>query len=148
MKGSCLCNAVRYEARGPLRDIVACHCTECRKTSGHFTAATAVRPEHLRVVEDRGLRWFRSSEIAQRGFCHHCGSTLFWKPDSGDRISVYAGSIDSEHNLKMTAHIFVSEKGSYYEADASGCLETFAEGGASLKLTPEVAACGSPDNEC
>ncbi len=133
MKGSCMCKAVRYEVHGPLRDIVACHCTECRKASGHFTAATAVRPEHLNIVEDRGLRWFRSSDIAERGFCHLCGSTLFWKPGSGDRVSIYAGSIDTKHDLKVVAHIFIEEKGSYYEIGDLEKMEKFQGYGASLE---------------
>jgi len=33
--GGCLCQAVRYEIHGPLRDVIACHCTQCRRTSGH-----------------------------------------------------------------------------------------------------------------
>ena len=46
-RGGCLCGAVRYEAQGPLRPVVACHCDMCRRTSGHFAAATAVRREAL-----------------------------------------------------------------------------------------------------
>ena len=134
IKGSCLCSAVRYEIRGSMREIVACHCNECRKMSGHYTAATAVRPEHLHMVEDEGLRWYRSSSSAQRAFCHLCGSTLFWKPDSGDRVSVYAGSIDGRPNLQIAAHIFVSEKGSYYEIQEPDGVGIFATGGASLDV--------------
>jgi hypothetical protein len=37
--GGCLCGAVRYEVRGPLRPVVYCHCTQCRRTSGHFSAS-------------------------------------------------------------------------------------------------------------
>ena len=36
----CLCGVVRYEVRGPLRPVIACHCTQCRRTSGPFVAAT------------------------------------------------------------------------------------------------------------
>ena len=132
MNGSCLCRAVRYEVSGPLRDIIACHCNQCRKATGHFSAATAVRPEHLQVTDDGALRWFRSSGDAERGFCQRCGSTLFWRPDSGDRISIYAGSIDSEHDLQIAAHIFVREKGSYYEVEDNGDVPAFPAGGASL----------------
>ncbi len=40
--GSCLCGAVTYEVRGDLRPSVACHCSQCRKTSGHYWSATQV----------------------------------------------------------------------------------------------------------
>ena len=40
-RGSCLCGAVRYIVRGELRHVVGCHCGQCRKTSGHYVAATS-----------------------------------------------------------------------------------------------------------
>src|SRR5918998_688452 len=51
--GGCLCGAVRYEVRGPLRPVVDCHCTMCRRTSGHFAAFTATRPEDLVLTESK-----------------------------------------------------------------------------------------------
>lgn len=116
--GRCNCGAVRFEIRGPMRDIIACHCAECRRMSGHYTAATATRPQHLVMLEDEGLRWYRSSETAERGFCQVCGSTLFWKPASGDRVSVYAGCLNDTGGLPLVAHIFVAEKGDYYAVEA------------------------------
>ena len=93
-RGSCLCGAVRYEARAPLRPVVACHCEMCRRTSGHFAAATAVRREALVLREERGLRWYDSSAEARRGFCQFCGSNLFWAPNDGSRFSIMAGTLD------------------------------------------------------
>lgn len=134
VKGSCLCRAVCYEVHGPMREIIACHCVECRKQSGHYTAATAVRPQNLHIVEDRGLRWYRASDMAQRGFCKLCGGTLFWKPDAGDRISIYAGSIDGEISSRLVAHIFTKEKGSYYEINEPDECHLLAAGGARLGI--------------
>ena len=68
-KGSCLCGAVRYEVRGPLRDVVDCHCAMCRKTHGHFGAYTAAAKGALAMIETRGLKWYQSSPAARRGFC-------------------------------------------------------------------------------
>jgi hypothetical protein len=92
--GRCLCGAVRYALTGPLRPVVACHCGQCRRTSGHFAAATAVPPERLRVVQNDGFALYHSSAAARRGFCGHCGSNLFWASASGERISVMAGTLD------------------------------------------------------
>ena len=39
--GRCLCGAVAYEVRGPLRDVLICHCEECRRWHGHMAACTA-----------------------------------------------------------------------------------------------------------
>ena len=113
--GGCLCRAVRYEVHGPLRDVIACHCMQCRRTSGHFVAATATRPENLVITEDGGLRWYRPPELYKRGFCKFCGSSLFFESESGGRISIAAGTLDSSVGLKLVAHIFVEEAGDYYD---------------------------------
>ena len=70
--GGCLCRAVRYEITGPMRRVVYCHCEQCRKTSGHFVAATSVQTDELHISEDSGLEWYQSSDIADRGFCRRC----------------------------------------------------------------------------
>lgn len=127
-----MCGSVRYEADGDFRDIVACHCIECRKASGHYTASTAVKPENLKLLESSGLAWYRSSPSAKRGFCRECGSTLFWKPESGDRISVFVGTVDGPVDLPLTSHIYLSEKGSYYEINDGA--EQHLESGAKLLL--------------
>jgi hypothetical protein len=113
--GGCLCGAVRYEVRGPLRSVVDCHCTMCRRTSGHFAAMTATRPEDLVLIESQGLRWYRSSASARRGFCEVCGSNLFWEPASGERVSIAAGTLDTPTGLETVVHIFVEDAGDYYE---------------------------------
>lgn len=114
IRGSCLCGAVRYRAEGPLRPVIACHCRQCRKTSGHFVAATsALRKD---VVIEGALRWYSSSAEARRGFCPICGSSLFWD-GAGDRLSIHAGSIDGPSGLATAAHIFCADRGDYYEID-------------------------------
>ncbi|GLS85820.1 hypothetical protein GCM10010873_07940 [Cypionkella aquatica] len=114
MKGGCLCGQVRFEADAPLRDVFACHCSQCRKTSGHFWAATAVPLDRFRLVESTGLRWFQSSDKARRGFCGICGSSLFWEPVGENRISIAAGSLDGATGLQITQNWCIEDKGDYY----------------------------------
>ncbi len=113
--GGCLCRAVRYEVHGPLRDVIACHCMQCRRTSGHFVAATATNLENLVITEAGGLSWYQPKKLYKRGFCKHCGSSLFFEPEMGERISIAAGTLDSAVGLKIAAHIFVEEAGEYYD---------------------------------
>jgi hypothetical protein len=113
--GSCLCEAVKYQVTGPLRPVVACHCTQCRKTSGHFVAATSAPLTAFRLTEDRGLKWYRSSGFARRGFCGRCGANLFWQRDGADRISIMAGTLDGPTGLTTEVHIFCADAGDYYE---------------------------------
>jgi len=117
--GSCLCGAVRYEATGPLRDVVICHCRMCRKAHGHIGAYAAVAKDALRLVEARGLKWYRSSTHARRGFCSECGSTLFWDGEGRDTISIAAGTLDAPTGLATTLQIHVASAGDYYAVDAS-----------------------------
>src|SRR5436190_850558 len=113
-RGRCLCGAVQFEVRGPLRPVVACHCEMCRRTSGHHVAATACRREHFRLIEEGGLRWYRSSETARRGFCQQCGSNLFWEPTNGTHVSIMAGTLDQPTGLSTAAHIYAGIAGDYY----------------------------------
>ncbi len=113
--GSCLCGAVKYEVSGPLRDVVACHCEQCRKQTGNYMSATAANDGDLRLLEDRGLKWYRSSNTAKRGFCAECGSVLFWKGDGLDYTSITAGSIDGKTGVALAGHIFCNYAGDYYE---------------------------------
>ena len=113
--GGCLCGTVRYRVAGALRPVVACHCNQCRRTSGHHVAATAARLEDLTVEGEAALSWYRSSGTARRGFCRSCGANLFWQRDGKTQISIMAGSLDAGQGLTMAAHIFVGDKGDYYE---------------------------------
>jgi hypothetical protein len=112
LTGGCACGAVRYRADGPFRPVVMCHCETCRRTSGHFAAATAT-PREAVVVEGE-VRWYRSSASGRRGFCPACGSQLFWD-GAPDRLSIFAGSLDLPTGLAAAGHIFCAEKGDYYE---------------------------------
>ena len=116
-KGRCLCGAVEYAVEGPLRAVVYCHCTMCRRSTGHYLAATACAPFHLRLASTEHLRWYQSSAQAQRSFCDLCGSNLFWKPADGTRICIAAGTLDGPTGLRGVAHIHVEDKGDYYELD-------------------------------
>lgn len=124
--GSCLCGAVTYTVEGPLRPVVACHCSQCRKQTGHFYAATSCAADDLDVADEgEMLSWYRASDGAGRGFCSHCGSALFWKRDGSPNVSILAGSLDDEGGVRLDRHIFVADKGDYYEI-ADG-LPTFPQ---------------------
>ena len=113
--GSCLCGAVAFELHGPLDDVIACHCSQCRKTTGNYWASTHTADANLRFTQQSGLKWYASSAKAKRGFCKECGSTLFWKMNEGEpNTSVCAGSIDGKTGLKLGGHIFTADAGDYY----------------------------------
>lgn len=113
--GHCLCGAVRFRTSGKLREVIACHCSQCRRQTGHFYAATNVQDDGLAVEGAESVTWYRASEMASRGFCRTCGSALFWKGDGSNYTSIMAGAFDQPTGLKIGVHIFCADKGDYYE---------------------------------
>jgi hypothetical protein len=112
--GSCHCGAVQFTATAPLRDVITCHCSQCRASSGHFWAATSVPLDRFQLTEAHGLRWYRASDIAERGFCDRCGATLFWRPDGEYRISFSPAALDGPTGLKITHQWHREDAGDYY----------------------------------
>lgn len=114
-EGGCLCGGVRFRARGRLRGVIFCHCSQCRRQSGHFVAATSASDADLTVEGGPHLAWYAASADARRGFCRTCGSLLFWKQEGTDTTSIMAGAFDRPTGLAGDSHIFVADKGDYYE---------------------------------
>ncbi len=115
IRKGCLCGSVTYEISGDLGEVVACHCRQCAKTSGHFAVSSSCSPEQIRI-EDRGsLTWYRSSKEADRGFCNRCGSSLFWRSEAEPNIYLAVGTLEPPTGLRLQRHIFVASKSDYYD---------------------------------
>jgi hypothetical protein len=115
--GGCLCGGVRYAVNAPLRGVIACHCGQCRRTSGHYAAMSNAPTEHLALVRSDTLDWYSSSPGVERGFCRTCGSNLFWRQVGSDTTSITAGTLDAPTGLAMEQHIYVADKSDYYTLD-------------------------------
>jgi len=113
--GGCLCGAVRYEIYGPLRDVINCHCTMCRRLHGAFGAHSKASKADISIVRDNGLTWYATSGRARRGFCRKCGSSLFWEPIAQDATGIVAGGLDQPTGLKTMGHTFLGEKADFYD---------------------------------
>jgi len=117
-EGSCLCGAVTFEVEGALAAPDACHCTQCRKWTGHYLASTDVPRKKLKIISGADcLHWFQSSEKVRRGFCSRCGASLFFDPldqAKHDWIGIAMGAFDTPTGTRLALHIFVAEKGDYY----------------------------------
>ena len=109
--GSCLCGAIRYETDHEMGPVTGCHCTQCRKWTGHHVAALPVPWDALRLTG--ALTWYASSPGARRGFCGTCGSSLIW--EEGDGLAyLMAGTLDAPTGLTMDGHVFCADAGDYY----------------------------------
>ena len=114
-KGSCLCKAITFEVTQELPQPSACHCTNCRKHSGHFEASVDLPRSAVTVIGSENITWYPSSEKVRRGFCMKCGSSLFWDPIFKDWTAIAMGAFDGPTNTKLSKHIFVADKGDYYD---------------------------------
>jgi hypothetical protein len=114
-EGGCECGAVRYRVEGRMRDSVVCHCGQCRRTHGHAPGYSKARLTEITIEGEGDVSWYASSKEAKRGFCGRCGSSLFWRLEGGDGVSVTAGSLKAPTGLKTARHIFAADKGDYYE---------------------------------
>lgn len=113
--GQCECGAVAYEA-GALSEAASfCHCTQCRRLSGHYWSAVMAPLDSFTLTQDAGLKWYASSDWAKRGFCSDCGSSLFYQLLSEDKINIAVGSLNDSTCVKPGRHIFCKDKGAYYE---------------------------------
>lgn len=114
-QGSCLCGSIRFNVNASLGAPVACHCVQCRKQSGHYFASANVQKADLQITGEAQLAWYQSSAKVRRGFCSKCGSWLFWDPPHRDWLSIAMGAFDGSTATRLERHIFVAEKGDYYD---------------------------------
>ena len=114
-RGSCLCGAVSIEVQGDLTPPDACHCSKCRKISGHYWASTDVPRDAVKVSGEEQVCWHRSSEKVRRGFCRACGSPLFWDVEGRANLAISMGAFETPTGTHLAKHIFVPDKGDYYE---------------------------------
>lgn len=112
--GKCACGAITYKTFAPLRDSISCHCESCRRWTGHFLSATACLTDKLVINGKESLTWFAASDFAQRGFCKHCGSSLFWQHKDRDTTSITSGTLNMPTGIKEIKHIYLEEKSDYY----------------------------------
>lgn len=102
-----MCGAVRYAVNGPLREILVCHCVNCRRQTGGGWRATAARLADLTVSGE--VSWTTSPGSvyeARRGFCAVCGSALFWEAPGRDTVSIGAGTLEAPGGLHVAAHVW------------------------------------------
>jgi hypothetical protein len=114
-KGSCLCGAISFEVAGELKAPDACHCSICRRQSGHYWASTDLPRDRVTISGEENVTWFQSSQRVRRGFCSTCGSVLFFDPVHRDWIAIAMGAFEAPTGTQLEKHIFVASKGDYYE---------------------------------
>ena len=114
----CLCGGTKIKVKGKLRNVINCHCSQCRKTHGNYAAYTCCPEENVTFISKKTLKWFKSSNIAKRGFCSVCGASMFYKQLKNSNISIAAGMFHNPTKLKTHSNIFTRDKLDYYKLDS------------------------------
>jgi hypothetical protein len=96
LNGGCQCGAVRYRVTGPFRDPHICHCRMCQRAVGGPFVALASVPLDRMAWTGRSLpSMFRSSSMAERGFCQACGTPLTFRYLKGQHVNFTLPSLDN-----------------------------------------------------
>ena len=90
--GGCQCGVVRYRLDAVPSDTHVCHCRMCQKAGGAPFMASVLTSSF--VVTRGALSIFKSSDIAERGFCAACGTPLTYRSLPGNFTTVTLGSLD------------------------------------------------------
>lgn len=117
-QGGCLCRAVRFEIHGGIRNIIYCHCSQCRKAQGSaFATNGIVQAKDFSILfGTEELTGYESTPGQTKYFCRVCGSPIMSRNSARpDQVRVRLGTIESEIQERPEAHIFVTSKANWEE---------------------------------
>lgn len=118
ISGSCNCKNVKFSAEIKAKTAHICHCNICQKSMGGPSHTVTLLPGTLEIEQEDKVKWYKSSDYAERGFCKNCGSNMFFRvtePAMGDYQGVSLGMLDDKTGYEIDSHIFVDKNPGYYE---------------------------------
>jgi len=114
--GSCLCEKVKYEVSGNFENFFLCHCKHCQKDTGSAHAANLFSTKAT-------LKWLSGQEQVRtytlpstrhsKSFCQECGAAMPSLQMEGKLLVVPAGSLNSDVDIQVTAHIFCASRANW-----------------------------------
>jgi len=111
--GSCLCGEVRFQLSEMPSEVSFCHCRMCQKASGGQIHASAIFPRTALRFTRGEPKYYKSSPLAERGFCANCGSSLTYRPllpNWSDWIDVVVACFDNPEDFSPTWHLGVESQ--------------------------------------
>ncbi|GAB6261209.1 GFA family protein [Photobacterium sp. R1] len=115
-QGSCLCGGVQLSISGKISDIIHCHCSLCRKSTGSAFATNGfVNLEDFTITQGQDLlNSFELRSGRKRYFCRHCASPVY-SSNAADptRIRLRLGILDSDITERPISHNFVTSKANW-----------------------------------
>ena len=110
--GQCLCGKVKVTANSMNQSVGACHCSMCRKWTGGIIISTDCGSDVS--LEGDAIGVYDSSAWAERGFCTHCGSHLFYRLKENQQYFIPADIFDDNEDFVFDHQVFIDEKPNYY----------------------------------
>jgi len=127
---------VRVDALIDAQNITACHCGQCRRWTGGgpYFSTSVTDPK---IEGEKHIALYAASEWGERGYCRHCGTTLFWKMKGKPIHNLAAGLFDDQTYLSVKQEIFVDRRapwqGAWDGAKHSTEAQEFAKRDAALE---------------
>lgn len=113
LSGACLCGAIALQVRTDAVEARECHCTQCRRQSGHVWAFLTVPWDAVEWSVAPAI--YQHSDKADRGFCAECGSYVYWRERDAGTVDLSAGLFDQPTGLHLGPASFTGNKGDYYQ---------------------------------
>lgn len=133
MRGSCLCEAVRFEVDGPFPRLYQCHCSLCRKQGGSTTnTGLIVAADKFRWSEGESSvsKWQRSTGFRSY-FCSRCGAPVPNPLRDTGYVWVPSGLLDDDGPLEIGAQLHTASKASWAR---------LPDGGLQCETAPDLIA--------
>ncbi len=110
LTGGCQCGAVRYRVTMAPQGVHYCHCRMCQRAVGNlFASLVPVHKERL-IWEKEAPTFYRSSSVAERGFCARCGTPLSFAYDVSRWIALTLGSLDHPESVQPGIHFGIESQ--------------------------------------
>ncbi len=71
--------------------------------------------DKMKISNETSVTRYPSSEWAERGFCTHCGTHLFYYLKPANQYHLPIGLLEASASFNFTHQIFIDEKPDYYE---------------------------------
>lgn len=113
MQGNCLCGAVSINIADNYA-VGACHCGTCRQWNSGAPLFTINCGSDIKVTGLDHIVNYRSSSMAERGFCKQCGTHLYYHFLSPSFYSIAAGLFPHNEKLALSMQVFIDKKPDYY----------------------------------
>ncbi len=120
--GQCLCEKVSFEAKNASTEVGTCHCKTCRKWGGSGYMEIECGSD-VEFSGEQNITIYESSQWAERGFCKHCGTHLFYRLKENQLYMMPVGLFNDDSQFEFKRQVFIDHKPQYYSfSNKTQCL--------------------------